>query len=125
MKNCEICGTKRSFTNSFEYEGKLVCRECLNRLYDTEQLICSNCGYQGIAETTKKGSFGISCFLWLSIFIFGAINLFLGLIFLVLALVYTSWRIISKYSGCPQCKATNMIGVNSPIGKKIIRGLEE
>lgn len=31
-KNCEVCGTKLSFRNSFALEGKLLCWVCLNKL---------------------------------------------------------------------------------------------
>jgi hypothetical protein len=68
--------------------------------------ICSNCGYAGKYRTITKGSFFIEIILWILMILPG--------------LIYTVWRVSSRYKACPQCDAPNMIPVSSPRGKKLL-----
>ena len=56
-----------------------------------EQQICANCGYAGDSVSVAKGSFGVELVLWLCFFIPG--------------LIYSLWRLGSKYPACPKCGA--------------------
>lgn len=71
----------------------------------SKELICANCGYQGSPATVTKGSFLIEVILWLC--------------FLIPGLIYSIWRLTSRYDACPKCEAPNMIPLNSPRGKKL------
>jgi hypothetical protein len=64
------------------------------------QMFCTNCGTIGAPKTYTKGSMLIEILLWLCL-------LFPGLI-------YSIWRLASRYKGCPACQAPNMIPANSP-----------
>jgi hypothetical protein len=67
--------------------------------------ICSNCGYRGSHKVVRRGSSLIEVFLWIMI--------------IIPEIVYTLWRITSKYEVCPKCKAPNMVPMDSPRGKKL------
>lgn len=68
--------------------------------------VCANCGTQGWAKRYTKGSFGIEVVLWLLLLIPG--------------IIYSVWRLTSKYDGCPQCGAANMIRAESPRGRQLL-----
>lgn len=69
------------------------------------QSICTQCGHVGNPKKVTKGSFIIEIILWC--------------LFLVPGLIYTIWRVSSRYKVCPNCKGT-MIPTDSPVGKKLI-----
>lgn len=71
-----------------------------------QQFICTSCGYVGFPTTTTKGSFLIELALWFC--------------FLLPGLIYSIWRLSSRYSSCPKCKGQNMIPADSPIGQKLM-----
>lgn len=50
---------------------------------------CPNCNYVGKAKRFIKGSMLIELTLWLC--------------FIIPGLIYTIWRISSRYYGCPKC----------------------
>jgi hypothetical protein len=68
--------------------------------------ICTNCGYIGKPVAITKGSFAVELLLWL--------------LFLVPGLLYSLWRLASRYSACPKCEAPNMIPANSPLAQKFL-----
>ena len=68
--------------------------------------VCTNCGYIGRPVWITKGSFGLEVLLWL--------------VFLVPGLLYSVWRVSSRYAGCPKCKASNMIPGDSPVARKFL-----
>jgi len=72
----------------------------------SEDLICTTCGYVGYPKKITKGSFLIELILWCFFFIPG--------------LIYSIWRISSRYKACPECKSATMIPVNTPVGQKLI-----
>lgn len=57
-------------------------------------------------KTVTKGSFFIELILWLCILIPG--------------LIYSIWRLSSRYKACPACGATNLLPPDSPMAKKIL-----
>jgi uncharacterized membrane protein YqaE (UPF0057 family) len=71
-----------------------------------KELVCPSCGYVGSQRSYTKGSIWVELFLWLCLAIPG--------------LIYSIWRLSSKYKGCPKCKNPGMIPADSPVGKKII-----
>jgi hypothetical protein len=70
------------------------------------QMVCAQCGNVGYPKKITKGSFLIEVVLWLC-FIFPGI-------------IYSLWRISSRYSACPSCKAPHMVALDSPIGRKLL-----
>ena len=72
----------------------------------SQQKLCTNCGYQGKPKTITKGSMIVELALWIC--------------FLIPGLIYSIWRLSSRYEGCPQCESPNMISLNSPIAQRIL-----
>ncbi len=68
--------------------------------------VCTNCGFQGKPKLYTKGNLLLEIFLWL--------------IFLLPGIIYSIWRHASRYKGCPECGAANMIPATSPMTKKIL-----
>lgn len=75
-----------------------------------EKYICTNCGYQGRPITITRGGLGTEIILWI--------------LFIVPGLLYSMWRMSTKYSACPKCKKQTMISIDSLMGKKILSELE-
>jgi|LGOV01.1.fsa_nt_gb hypothetical protein len=72
------------------------------------QPVCVNCGYQGKPKLYTKGSIFIEIIAWL--------------MFLLPGVIYSLWRHASRYKGCPQCSAQNMVPSSSPVGRKLLNG---
>ena len=73
--------------------------------------VCRNCGTVGNSKIVTKGSFFIELILWLS--------------FLIPGLIYTAWRMTSKYKVCRNCKSADITPADSLVGKKLIKELQE
>ncbi|TRZ47800.1 MAG: hypothetical protein D4S01_11660 [Dehalococcoidia bacterium] len=71
-----------------------------------QQFICTTCGFVGRPQKITKGDIGIELILWI--------------FFIIPGLLYSLWRLSSKYDACPKCKNASMIPVDSPTGKKLI-----
>jgi len=69
--------------------------------------ICTNCGFIGNRKKITKGSIPIEILLWIC--------------FLLPGLIYTVWRLTTRYFGCPECAAVDMIPVDSPKGKRLLQ----
>ena len=67
--------------------------------------ICSNCGYVGKSKSVTKGSTLIELFLWL--------------LFIIPGLLYSLWRLSSRYQACPKCGASHMVPLDTPRGRKL------
>ncbi len=72
-----------------------------------KKFICTTCGYIGVPQRITKGSFLIELVLWLFLIIPG--------------LIYSIWRLTTKYDACPKCKNDSMIPVDSPVGQRLVR----
>ena len=64
------------------------------------EMFCQNCGSQGKPKLYTKGSIFTEILLWLC--------------FLLPGLIYSIWRVSSRFRGCPSCGAPNMISLDSP-----------
>ncbi len=72
------------------------------------EVVCTACGYVGEPKTITKGSMGVEIILWLC--------------FLVPGLIYSVWRLSSRYEGCPSCGGqASVIPRASPMGQKFLR----
>jgi hypothetical protein len=78
----------------------------INKADIVNQMICVNCGCIGKPKNITKGSFWIELILWLSFFVPG--------------LIYSIWRLTTRYWACPKCKAPNMISLYTPRGQQLL-----
>jgi hypothetical protein len=68
--------------------------------------ICVECGYQGHPKTITRGSLLTELMLWLLLIVPGVI--------------YSIWRLTTRYRGCPECGA-HMIPGDTPMGKMLLQ----
>lgn len=68
-------------------------------------LVCTNCYYRGEPKDITKGSFATELILWL--------------IFFPVGLIYSLWRLSTRYKGCPKCKVGAMIPLDTPRGRQL------
>lgn len=69
-------------------------------------MVCKACGHQGSGSTKTRGNILIEIILWLCLIIPG--------------LIYSLWRLGSRHKVCAVCGSTELIPIDSPIGKKLI-----
>jgi len=69
------------------------------------QIFCCNCGHEGKAKKGTPGSLLIEILLWFMM--------------LVPGLIYSIWRMSSKFQKCPHCNSKNILPSDSPIAKQI------
>ena len=83
------------------------------------QRICSSCGQVNSDTKIVKGSFVIEAFLYL----IGIATLILifGILILVVAVIYSIWRVSSSYRGCKFCRTQTIVDINSPMGQELVR----
>lgn len=62
-------------------------------------MICTNCKYQGDPIKVTKGHFLIEVVLWCC--------------YIIPGVIYSLWRLTTRYDACPKCKAPNMIPATS------------
>lgn len=76
-----------------------------------KKYICTMCGYVGYPSKKSKGSILVEIALWLCFGLPG--------------LIYTLWRLTSSYDVCPECNNPSMIPTDSPMGRKLLKTLQE
>ena len=69
--------------------------------------VCIACGSQVRPRSITPGSMGMELLLWL--------------FFLVPGLIYSIWRIASRYAGCPVCESRNLVPIGTPAAQSILR----
>lgn len=70
------------------------------------QMICQNCGTRGEPKTVTRGHI--------------LIELLLYLMFIIPGLIYSVWRLSTRYNACPSCGQAGMIGTSTPIGRALV-----
>ena len=60
-----------------------------------KKIKCPNCQYEGKGKVITKGSLLLEIILWL--------------FFLVPGLIYSVWRLSTRYLGCPRCEFKHVI----------------
>lgn len=68
--------------------------------------ICPHCGTRANPKQITRGSLLIEIVLWLC--------------FLIPGLIYSIWRLTTRYTACPACGAAGMIPVDTPHGKRLL-----
>ena len=69
------------------------------------QKICTTCGHVGPPAVCTRGSIFIEIILWLCLIVPGVI--------------YSIWRMGSRYETCAACGNTGIIPLDSPMAKKL------
>lgn len=67
--------------------------------------VCPACGTIADPVFKTRGTFAIEVVLWICL--------------LVPGLIYSLWRLSSRYQICPACGASGMIPVDTPMGKSL------
>lgn len=75
----------------------------------SRERICASCGYLGAPKRITKGSIIIELILWLCLLIPG--------------IIYSVWRLTTRYDACPKCGSASLVPPDSPIGAKLQREL--
>jgi hypothetical protein len=74
-----------------------------------KEMICAKCGMQTKPKLYTRGSILIEIILWMCFFV------------PVPGLIYSIWRRMFSYKGCPKCNETNMIPLDSPIAQQMLQ----
>lgn len=69
------------------------------------EMFCGGCGQLVRPMPVTKGSFGLEFLLWIC--------------FLLPGLIYSVWRLASRYNGCPKCKSPNLLPHDSPMARML------
>ena len=69
-------------------------------------MVCTMCGFHGVAKNNVRGSFLIELILWLC--------------FAVPGLIYSIWRLSSKEKICSKCKNKSLIPIDTPMAQKLM-----
>lgn len=73
----------------------------------SEQVVCTKCGHVGASTTVTNGSFAIEVVLWLC--------------FLIPGIIYSLWRLSSRYEACPVCGNAEVLPSTAPVAQKFLR----
>jgi hypothetical protein len=84
------------------------------------QKLCTTCGFVGMEFANMPGSFVAELALWILALASCAVELVLGLIMVLPAIAYTTWRANARRKPCPKCRASPMIPVTSPVAQKFL-----
>lgn len=71
-------------------------------MFERKQVRCPNCGFEGPAKRIVKGSIIIEIALWLLLIIPG--------------IIYTLWRMTSKYDACSACEWAHVVQISGTGG---------
>lgn len=69
------------------------------------KMICTVCGTAAEPKRITKGSTLIELILWLCL--------------LVPGLIYSIWRLSTRYDACSKCASSQLVPVDSPVGKRL------
>ena len=69
-------------------------------------MCCTRCGVVAVPRRITKGTLGIEIVLWL--------------LLLVPGVLYSIWRLTSRYDGCRSCGSSELVALTSPTGREIV-----
>lgn len=96
--------------------------------------ICTKCGNKGRPRRIMPGSVAVEAGLWLLaplVWFLGSLTGAAGIAlvpawpFLLVAVIYSLWRIFSAHRGCPACGAPDMVPIDSPRGKTLLEEMRK
>lgn len=67
--------------------------------------VCRDCGTVGEPKRETRGSMLMEIVLWIC--------------FLIPGLIYSIWRLTTRYDACPACASRNLVPLDSPMGAKL------
>lgn len=70
------------------------------------KMVCKACGTVAEPKRITKGSTIIELILWLCLIVPG--------------LIYSFWRLSTRYDACPACEQVDLVPTDSPVGRKIV-----
>jgi hypothetical protein len=73
----------------------------------SEDVVCPSCGHVGDTTTVTKGHFALEVVLWLC--------------FLVPGIIYSVWRLTTRYEACPVCGNPHLLPRSAPMAQKFLR----
>lgn len=85
-----------------------------SRFENAAPRICTKCGFIGIGKLLNKGHFLVEIIVWLV-----ALNWFILLFPLIVAIMFSLWRRIGRKHICSDCGGF-MIPTSSPFGKALL-----
>lgn len=71
-----------------------------------KEIVCITCGSYGQPKKKTNGSFLLEIGLWCLFFIPG--------------IIYSIWRISTRYKACSVCGSRSIVPADSPIGQKLL-----
>ena len=79
--------------------------------------ICPDCGHTGRARSLPKVNFALELILWIA----GILSLFTIALawFIVVPIIYSLWRMLSRTPVCSKCNHPGVIPLDSPKGKQL------
>lgn len=83
--------------------------------------VCKACGHKGSPKKVARGMFIIEVSLWffgLATLIFG-----IGVVILIIALIYSLWRMGRRQTVCASCRSAEVIPAASPMGRQLVAQL--
>ncbi|MEQ8511552.1 MAG: hypothetical protein RJP96_14830 [Algiphilus sp.] len=113
ITDCPSCGIVYAKFEALQQEGPAPSpapRVTVNRAAElrakaSRTHICTACGHAGSERTITRGSLAIEIILWL--------------FFIVPGLIYSLWRMTSRYHVCPKCRHAAMIPADTPRGRQL------
>lgn len=76
-----------------------------------KSLMCTECHHVGPPQRVTRGSFWVEVLAWL--------------LFLVPGLIYSLWRIGTRYNGCAACGSAAVIPLDSPRALQLRKAARE
>lgn len=76
----------------------------------SRDMVCKACGHVGPAKKNTPGSFILEVVLWLC--------------FLLPGIIYSIWRVAKRYSGCEACGSADVLPVDTPLGRKLVKEVQ-
>ena len=96
-------------------------RSTANEARDTSEMVCTRCGSIGRPKRHTPGSFVIELLLFLliigGIVLGSSYGFIIPGVFVVLFLIYGSWRLTARKWICRVCRAEALVPVDSPVGQ--------
>ena len=65
-------------------------------------VICENCGHVDKPKVITKGSFSVELVLWILLIVPG--------------IIYSFWRLLTRYKGCAKCQSKEILPIDTPRG---------
>lgn len=90
-----------------EYRAAGIQRAAERQRRRNQTHVCTHCGDTNGGTVVTRGNLGIEIILWLT--------------FLVPGIIYSIWRLSSRYIACPTCGASALIPIQSPRGRELMQ----